>query len=431
MIMANKATVAILPVGEFESDTAQEGFEGLVEAFDRARADLLVLPAVSNEDEARESIQELSPKDPILLAIIVSRGLSAQAIEATARASRLPGLVLPLQGNYALPSSTLAVGACREDDLPVELLYGTPDEAGFIDKLNHTVSAASAYARIKNARIGVIGSLFPNLVACRYDPEMIQKRLGATLVPIPFESVRQARQGFAGENQPLTQYREKIAKAYQVDAADSTALTRGLQLHLALKRLAAEQRLDGFATECWSGCPGELGLNPCLGFIEDEYELACEGDVMLCLSLLMVQGLTGSRAFAGDLYDLDREGILTLIHCGAPASLSTDQAEVVLGNSQLALARGFETITCRPRLAPGPVTLFRFYGKECDKMHLARGSLIDCEQQPNLTIKVRIEGDRSAFLDQCLGNHYVMAAGDHRSELKLLAKWLGITVFET
>jgi hypothetical protein len=57
--------------------------------------------------------------------------------------------------------------------------------------------------------------------------------------------------------------------------------------------------------------------------------------------------------------------------------------------------------------------------------------VIGCEQDPNISVKVRINGSRAAFLDQCLGNHYVTAAGDLREELKLLGKWLGITITET
>jgi L-fucose isomerase-like protein len=204
-----------------------------------------------------------------------------------------------------------------------------------------------------------------------------------------------------------------------------------VKLHLALKQIALEQKLDGFAAECWSGFPKELGLNPCLGFLEDAYTLACEGDVMLCISLLITRYLTSSSTFAGDLYDMDLDGNLTLTHCGAPASLASNKSEVVLAKSQLALERGFDTLTCRPQLERGPVTVFRFYGTECDKLHLASGELISCEQSLNLTVKIKLDGNRWDFLEQCFGNHYLAAAGDVRSELRLLCKWLGITIFET
>ena len=87
-----------------------------------------------------------------------------------------------------------------------------------------------------------------------------------------------------------------------------------------------------------------------MGFIEDAYTLACEGDVMLCISLLIVRYLTGRALMLAISIDLDLDGILTLVHCGAPASLAAQRSEVLLAKSQLALERGFETMTCRPRL---------------------------------------------------------------------------------
>ena len=91
----------------------------------------------------------------------------------------------------------------------------------------------------------------------------------------------------------VEQLRQEITASYTINAGDLNALDAGIQLHLALKQVALEQKIDGFATECWSGFPRELGLNPCMGFIQDAYTLACEGDVMLCISLLLVRHLTG------------------------------------------------------------------------------------------------------------------------------------------
>jgi L-fucose isomerase-like protein len=284
---------------------------------------------------------------------------------------------------------------------------------------------------MRQSRIGVIGGLFPNLVSCRYDSKIISSRLGMTLLPISFETVRSSFQAIAGRPPEVEKSRQEIISSYKVDTADEKALEAGIQLHLALKQIAQEQKLDGFATECWSGFPKELGLNPCMGFIEDAYTIACEGDVMLCVSLLIVRYLTGMRAYVGDLFDMDLDGILTLTHCGAPASLASDKGEVVLAKSQLARERGFDTMTCRPNLERGAVTVFRFYGMNCDKLHLASGELISCEQSPNLEVKVKINGNRWEFLEQCFGNHYLVIPGDIQSELKLLGKWLGVTIFET
>jgi L-fucose isomerase-like protein len=56
---------------------------------------------------------------------------------------------------------------------------------------------------------------------------------------------------------------------------------------------------------------------------------------------------------------------------------------------------------------------------------------LECEQSPGLKVKIKLSGDRSDFLEQCFGNHYVVVEGDIRKEIILLCKWLGITIFET
>jgi L-fucose isomerase-like protein len=429
--MTDTTIITALPIGEIDTDVIRSEFESIIGVFNGLGTDLLVVDPVSDEESARQSVQELSRRNPDLLLIIPLRGLTAQAIETAVLTSRTACLICPIQGRFALPSSALAVGALRESKIPVELLYAPSDNPDFVERLRCVTRTARAFSRIRQSRIGVIGSLFPNLVSSRYDPQIVHSRLGTTLVPISFKETRNSIQSISQRRSDVEQLRQEITASYTINAADLNALDAGIQLHLALKQAAIEQKIDGFAPECWSGFPRELGLNPCMGFIEDAYTLACEGDVMLCISLLLVRYLTGSSAYVGDLYDLDLDEILTLIHCGAPAMLASNKGESVLSKSKRALEQGFETMTCRPHLENGPVTLFRFYGRECDKLHLASGELLDSELSPNLTVQVKLTGNRWDFLEQCFGNHYIVVAGDIRSELKLLGKWLGITIFET
>lgn len=429
--MTYTSLIAVLPVGEFDTDAIKFEFEAILRAFKLPEIELVIANPVADEEGGKRSVAELSKREPDLLLIITLRGLSAQVIEAATLASHVPCLICPVQGRFALPSSALAIGALREAQIPVELLYAPADSLDFIERLTPIVKAARAYSHLRTSRIGVAGGLFPNLVSCRYDPQVINDRLGVTILPVSFDAIRSSIQTAAGNVRALEHARDEITSLYKIEAADNKPLEAGISLHRALMQIAAEQKLDGFATECWSAFPRELGLNPCMGFIEDAYALACEGDVMLCISLLIVRYLNATSAYVGDLYDLDMEGTLSLTHCGAPASLAATNEAVVLGKSKLAEERGFETMTCRPRLESGPVTIFRLYGHECDKLHLAAGELTGCEQSPNLNVIVKINGNRWEFLEQCFGNHYLVIAGDIRSELKLLCKWFGITVRET
>ena len=105
-------------------------------------------------------------------------GSAAQAIETAVLTSRTPCLICPIQGRFALPSSALAVGALRESKIPVELLYAPSDNPDFVERLRCVTRAARAFSRIRQSRIGVIGGLFPNLVSCRYDPQIVTLQAG-------------------------------------------------------------------------------------------------------------------------------------------------------------------------------------------------------------------------------------------------------------
>ncbi len=429
--MENPPIVTALPIGEFDLKSVKSEFNAIIRVFEGLGIDIYIADPASSEEEARQSITELTKRNPDIILLIPLRGLSAQTIETTVLTSPNLCLIWPLQGRFALPSSTLAVGALQETGVPVELFYAPPDNTTTPPKIQSIIRAAKAYSRLSHSRIGIIGNLFPNLVSCRYDPGIIESRLGTTFHSIPFEEIRDVMKSISHHVHEIEQFRQEITSKYTIRASDLNLLDGGVQLHLVLKQLASEYKLDGFAADCWIGFPRELGLNPCFGFIEDAYTLACEGDVMVCLAQLIVKYITGTHPFVGDLFDLDMDGILTLAHCGAPASLAFKSEDVLLKNNQRAIQKGFSTLTCRPRLSPSPVTIFRFYGKNCDKMHIATGELIKSEEGLDLSVKIKLLGDRWDFLDQCFGNHYIVVPGDIRNELKFLCKWLRINPYET
>src|SRR5512133_3886192 len=161
--MTNTTIITALPIGEFDADVIRSEFESIIGVFNGSGIDLFVA-------------DPLSKGNPDLLFLIPLRGLSAQIIETAVLASHSPCLIYPVQGRFALPSSTLAVGALQESRIPTEVLYAPPDHPDFIKRLRCTIRAARAFSRIQRSRIAVIGSLFPNLVSCRYDPQIVSSR---------------------------------------------------------------------------------------------------------------------------------------------------------------------------------------------------------------------------------------------------------------
>ena len=112
--MTNTTSITALPIGEIDTDVIRSEFESIIGVFTGLGIDLFVADPVSDVESTRQSVQQLSKKKPDVLPLIPLRGLSAQAIESAVLTSRSPCLICPVQGRFALPSSTLAVGALQE-----------------------------------------------------------------------------------------------------------------------------------------------------------------------------------------------------------------------------------------------------------------------------------------------------------------------------
>ena len=420
--------VLCVSIGDALTEETVAEHTRLLAELEAAGVDLVSGIAVRCEADIGSAVAKAAGTDPDVLALITLCGRSAPLQVAVVESVSLPTAVWAVGREFAFPSSALAVGALRERGRRVALFHGAADDAETMTGFLAAVRAGAAVTRLGRARIGVIGGLFPNLVSCRCEPEVIKTRLGAELVSVSYERLQREMRRADDDREALARLRERCA-AYDMRVPPE-ALEPGLSLHLALKRIAGELGLEAFAIECWSGLPEAMGLNPCLGLVEDAYVLACEGDVMLAVLLLMVGYMTGASACAADIRYIDKDGVLTLCHCGGPAAAAAGD-DVILDISAAAQDAGCATVACRPSIPPGPVTLARFYGERCDHMHVATGDLLSCDRSRDLTVSVKLHGSRSVFIDECLGNHYAVVPGDIRQELAILGEWLKIDVVYT
>ncbi len=68
-------------------------------------------------------------------------------------------------------------------------------------------------------------------------------------------------------------------------------------------------------------------------------------------------------------------------------------------------------MTVRPKINPGPVTLLRLYGAQCDQMHVALGELLGSDQSPDFVDKSQAQGgslgiSRSVLWKSPCGNQW-------------------------
>jgi len=376
--------------------------------------------------ESGAEIVKDNTSDVDALLVLVMHGNSARQILAAADGVDCPCIIWAVRGRWAWPSSSLAIGKLEEEQKPVKLVYGQPAEEDAVEEFEMALRSVFALRQLARSKIGNIGGLYPNLVACAYDKEGIRSRLGTEIIEISFDTVREKEV----PEDDVKAFIERTGALHTVDADLAGKCQAGIRLHLALKQIARQHDLDAFAVECWSRFPKELGTNPCFGFVEDDYIMACEGDVLLAVNQILVRAITGIYPYAGDVYDLDKQSVLTLKHCGAPMSLGTDEEGAVIQESEEAEKQGFPTLVCRPQMKRGPVTLLRLYGGACEYMHMASGEVIGTENLKEMTVKVKIRGSRKHFIENCKGNHYVVVPGDIAEEIRLLCKWKSIALVD-
>lgn len=151
MNMINDTTIAILPVGEFDTDIVKKEFDSILRAFDPSITNLIVADPVSDEQGARKSVNELSARNPDLFLIVPLRGLSAKVIETILRTSHAPSVISPLKGRFALPSSALAIGAAQDSKDKVEMLYAPPDSPDFIERLRVVTIVAGDLSKMRQS----------------------------------------------------------------------------------------------------------------------------------------------------------------------------------------------------------------------------------------------------------------------------------------
>lgn len=382
---------------------------------------------VAEEWQAESAVAGLMQQKPDIMLLLVFTGRTAPVIDAAARASAVPVLIWAIGRDFSFPSSALAGGALKESSTLFRLVHGEPDDGKTISSIMETIRVSSAVVKLRRSKMGLVGGLFFNLISCRYDPAVVTGKFGIDLKPVSYEEIQELMV-HAKENEKGLEDLERLCCLYSLKTP-LEKLRPGLELHMALKRLAEEKGFDAFAVECWTGLPKALGLNPCLGFIVDSYVIACEGDAVMGVMLLAIRYMTGAIPFACDVQHIDGNNVATVCHCGASPSLTC--GDVILDLSPVALRQGFNTVTCRPELANGFVTMVRLYGSVCDRMHIACGEIISCDRRESLTVSIKLHGDRAAFIEECTGNHYIVASGDIREELHLFANWMKINIKET
>jgi L-fucose isomerase-like protein len=318
---------------------------------------------------------------------------------------------------------------------PFELVYGDPDDAVLQAELMRAVALVRTAARLKNAKVGMVGTHAPGFIDLATDPFLLRRALGVQLhsLSLPQFIDRVNRQSAAAVERDVEKVRALGLPLSDVVDGDLTVNSR---CYLAARELMSEESLDALSIQCWPELPEVLGQWPYLAISRLSSEglaVSMEGDVDGAIAELMGNSLGAGRGFLTDWLEHD-ESTIFLWHPGmAPLSM----CQAIGENDGPRLARHFNIV--KPLVVDGelqagmPTTIVRLWRSGGNyKMTAFEGESIPPRRKltgNTVLIQVPDKGVPEKFdrlIHEGMPHHVLLFFGHWAETYRRLARLLGI-----
>jgi L-fucose isomerase len=334
----------------------------------------------------------------------------------------------------ALPAAGVLRETLEEMEARFAFVYGMPDEPALMQAVRSFARAAAARRALANARIGLLGYASMGMYTGTIDHTQLRRQVGPEIdhldqyeVVVRYEKIADAD----ADAEPWLKQTDGWQMGETISRAD---LRKAFRMAAAIKSLAQERAWDALTVKCQYELSRTFGLAPCLpiSILGDEMVVSCEGDLPLVVSQLILHYLTGEPTSYGDLHNVTATHIL-MGACGfAPLSYAAGKPTI---NKHTALYEGL--LNSSPYRS-GPVTLARLGARRGRfKLHFATGHAglpppfheVGCPTYP--FVNIALNGDIAAFVQNVPGQHYAIAYGNAREELKALCHLLDVEAIVT
>ena len=372
--------------------------------------------------DVRLSTAAAADRPEPLLVLVLTGGTEHEALQLLER-RRLagqagPALLLAHAGQNSLAAAMEILARLHQDRQPGRILCveDASDAAGW-DAAAEALRDDVAYHRLRQARLGLIGTPSDWLVASSPSPEDVTRRWGPAVVPVPLpELADRFRQVAPGQVRESAEWLR--AQAADIGEPGQSEIVDACRMHLALLALRADYRLDALALRCFDLVLEER-VAGCLALAllgDSGVPAACEGDLCSAVGLLWSRVLLGQTGWMANPNSLNPvSGLLRLAHCTAPLGLLT----------RFRLRSHFESgcsVAIEGEVAPGPVTLLRVGGRQLEQLWLAEGILQAADHREDgcrTQVQVQLTGPEAGqLLRRPLGNHLVLVPGRHARRLR-------------
>ncbi len=405
----------------------------------RLGIDIKTMPDVINFADAKRTREQVRKEDFEFVVVVVLSWLEAtNVIEAVRDCAGSPILLWShtmWQDKKQwwtlgpIPGAAVLRQAFEELRWDFRFIYGQPGDKALDKDIRTFTRAAHARHQLRHSRIGLLGYMSMGMYTAAFDHLALLRDFGPEVDQIDqYVLIKRLEAVTAKQVAPLI---AKAKKEWQIsDAVRPRDLEVTLKMYHALKQLAKERDWTGLTVKCQYELSKEYGYTPCvpLSMLGNEMPCSCEGDIPLIAAQIAMHHLTGDIVSYGDIHTVESDG-LVMGACGfAPFAMGLGKPKV---DRTTELYEGLANCTTYKE---GEVTIARM-GYTPDrklKMHVGHGQAhlprkfqeIGCLPYPAMEVEMKGLGDE--FAQRMLSQHYAIAYGDIRAELRELLHLTGI-----
>lgn len=341
---------------------------------------------------------------------------------------------IPESISFSSVGANVVHGAMEEMNLPHELFYGQADDPFVGEEIERFVRACHVKARLKQARLGMIGGRAISAYPTTGDPNQIKKLFGTEIEHI--DQLLLLERARLVPDEEAAGKAEAVKRTYgNVDVPDEI-LIKSVKVYFALKGIIEEYGLN----LCSVKCIGEFldhYTSCCLAIsmLNDEgYLVNCQCNLNAMLSSFILAQLSDDPVYFGDVNMVDKEsGTARVINCGSiPGKLAESYEDIRIVTQYEYMGKGLGACTlfcCKP----GAVTfgtLARVDGEYV--MAAACGEAFKEEIDRLTEVRtwaqgfIRLHCEPMEFFRNIRSNHSVFCYGKVKEELEILCRLLGI-----
>lgn len=319
-----------------------------------------------------------------------------------------------------------------------EYVWGSPNDARVIEKIQATVAASWMKASLKGITIASIGHTPQGFGFGRGMDAEIGKHFGMKHIAIEVRELMNKANTFTDEE--CVEFMEDAnSKTIGLQVIPEKNVRDFVKLYKAYYEFARDNNVSALSSRCWPDYFVEYGTPVCavLGMLNDQSIAAsCESDAYGALSMLIGMKLSKQSVFFGDPVSLDQdENTVTYWHCGtAASSLAHPSKGAEIGvhpNRKIGPTMEFG---CKPS---EKATVFRI-GRKPDgtiRFFIAKGRVLDKPQQfLGTSLVFKCEGSSLEFVNKSVKDgwepHFVVVYDDISESLKSLASFMNFEICE-